>query len=309
MRPDFAPDLSIVIPTRNGADRIGSMLDELLAEIGRSCISAEIVVVDDRSTDGTAALLAAAARADRRIVALTGPGRGPGAARNAGVAAARAPLVAFADDDDPWTPGRLLAQVEAHRADPDAVLGVCDYAHFREDAPDEHLPTAFAYWPLWRRFRGSAVTRIDDARALIAAENAVGTSTVMLRRAAFRAVGGFDETLGSASDWDLWLRLATQGPVLVLGRVGARYAMRSGSVSTNRSARLDAMRTILARHPDLPAWSLRRARARIETGLSEAAAERGEAAPALRHALRALAIRPGGLQLRRTLGLLRASLA
>ena len=302
-------DLSIVMPTRNGAERIGPMLSALLAEIDRAGVVAEIVVIDDGSIDATPDLLAEAARRDGRVCRLAGPVRGPGAARNAGVRAARAPLIAFADDDDPWVPGRLATQLAAHRAHPEAVLSCCDYAHVREDKPAEALPTAFAYWPLWGRFRTQTVTRLTDARATIAAENAVGTSTVMARRDAFLAVGGFDETLRSASDWDLWLKLAGQGPALVLGGVGARYAMRAGSVSADRTARLEAMRTILARHPDLPRWAVRRARARLATGLSEAAAERGETRTALRHALTAVAIRPGAAQLRRALGLVRAALA
>lgn len=303
------PDLAIVLPTRDGAARLGAMLAQLLAEIDRAGARTEIVAVDDRSTDATPAILAAAARADARIRPITGPGRGPGAARNAGVRATRAPLVAFADDDDPWTPGRLGAQLAAHRAHPDAALSFCDYAHQRADAPAAALPTAFAYWPLWRRLRARPLTRLEDARPLIAAENAVGTSTVMLRRDAFLAVGGFDEGLRSASDWDLWLRLAAAGPALALGAVGARYAMRAGSVSADRGARLEAMRAILARHPELPGWAVRRARARLATGLSEAAAERGAHGAALGHALRALAIRPGAPQLRRALGLARACLA
>lgn len=302
-------DLTIVMPTRNGAGRLAPMLATLLSELDRANLPGEIVVVDDGSTDATSGVLAAAARRDGRVRPLAGPVRGPGAARNAGVRAARAPLIAFADDDDAWMPGRLAVQVAAHGCHPDAVLSCCDYAHVREDAPAQALPTAFGYWPLWRRFRAEPVTRVADARPTIAAENAVGTSTVMARRDAFLAVGGFDEALRSASDWDLWLKLAAQGPALVLGAVGARYAIRPGSVSADRIARLDAMRTILARHPDLPAWARRRARSRIATGLSEAAAERGETRTALRHALAAVAIRPGAPQLRRALGLVRAVVA
>jgi glycosyltransferase involved in cell wall biosynthesis len=231
----MARELTIVVPTKNGADRIGGMIRSLLAEIDAAGVLAEIIVVDDLSTDDTPKVLGSMAADDHRIVPMAGPGRGPGAARNAAVRAARSRWIAFADDDDPWTPGRLATQMEALRANPDAVLSLTDYAHVREDQPDAVLPSAFEYWPLWRSFRARTVSRIEDARPLIAAENAVGTSTVMVSRDAYVAVGGFDETLPSASDWDLWLRLAAAGPTLILGVEGVRYAMRAGSVSSNRA--------------------------------------------------------------------------
>ena len=302
-------ELSIILPTRNGADRLRPTIEALLDEIRRAGVAAEIIALDDLSTDDTPRILADMAFDNAEIRVEAGPGRGPGAARNAAARAAHGRLVAFADDDDLWTPGRLARQLAAHRAHPEAAFSLCDYAHLREDAPGLVLPSAFAYWPLWRRFRGAEATLVRDARALIAAENAVGTSTVMARRDAYLAVGGFDETLPSASDWDLWLRLAAAGPTLVLGVEGARYAMRAGSVSANRAARLEAMRAILARHADLPAAALRRAKARIATGLSEAAAEAGDRAGAIRHALQAMRLRPGRPQARRVLGLVREIVA
>jgi glycosyltransferase involved in cell wall biosynthesis len=305
----MARELTIVVPTKNGADRIGGMIRSLLAEIDAAGVLAEIIVVDDLSTDDTPKVLGAIAADDHRVAPMAGPGRGPGAARNAAVRAARSRWIAFADDDDAWTPGRLATQLEALRANPDAVLSLTDYAHVREDQPDAVLPSAFEYWPLWRSFRARTVSRIEDARPLIAAENAVGTSTVMVSRDTCAAVGGFDETLPSASDWDLWLRLAAVGPTLVLNIEGVRYAMRAGSVSSNRSARDEAMRTIIARHPDLPAWARRRAIARLATGRSEAAADQGRTALAVRHALHACLVQPGRRPLRRLLGLLTPSFA
>lgn len=301
-----APVISVVLPCRNGADRLPAALAAIRAETDALGAPAEVVLVDDRSADATAAVadrIAAGWPALRRVA---GPGRGPGTARNAGVAACRGALVAFADDDDAWAPGRLRAALAAHRARPQAAFSCQDYAHARADAPGAALPTAFAYWPLWRAFRGAPLTETADARALVAAENAVGTSTVTLRRADFLAVGGFDETLPSASDWDLWLKLARRGPALILGRIGATYAMRPGSVSADRGARIAAMRAVLARHPDLPRWARRRAEARLATARSEAAAAQGRGWLALGHAARAFALVPARPQARRLAGLIGA---
>ena len=265
-------------------------------------------MVDDGSTDGTAEYVAGLSESWPSLRLLRGKSRGPGAARNHGVANARAALVAFADDDDIWATGRLAFQLRAHVEHADATMSFCDYRHVRNGSIDENLPSAFSYWPHWRKFRGLAQTRVDDARPLIIAENAVGTSTVMVRRDRFVEIGGFDTTLPSASDWDLWLRLAGLGSVLVLGMEGASYAVRAGSVSSKRGDRIDAMRRILAKHPDIPAWSRRSAEARIETGLSESAEEVGNLGASIRHAVRSACLRPSTPQIRRCLGLLRSAL-
>lgn len=116
MAPD--PEVSVVIPTRDRAERLSAALAALRAQtLERERF--EMVVVDDGSTDGTAALLADG-EPGLRTVRL--PGRGPAAARNAGWRAAQAPLVAFTDDDCEADPSWLEALLEAHRASPGAVL-------------------------------------------------------------------------------------------------------------------------------------------------------------------------------------------
>ena len=119
------PEVSVVIPTFNRLDVLPEVLAALEAQAGAPPF--ELVVVDDGSTDGTASFLAArSCRVPTRI--LTQENRGPAAARNAGVAAARGRLVAFLGDDTVPSPGWLAAHFEAHRRRGDAPeLAVIGY--------------------------------------------------------------------------------------------------------------------------------------------------------------------------------------
>src|SRR5204863_67260 len=108
----MSPQVSVIVPTYNPAHVLGESVASLLAERE---VDLEVVVVDDGSTDDTAALLAGLG--DRRVRAVIRPHAGIAAARNAGIAAARAPYVAFHDSDDQALPGRLtvpLAFLDAH---------------------------------------------------------------------------------------------------------------------------------------------------------------------------------------------------
>ena len=93
-------DVTVVAATHNRADRLAALLDALRAQtLGTERF--DVVVVDDTSGDDTADVLAAAqARGDLALTVLRhATGRGPAAARNAGWRAARAPVIAFTDDD------------------------------------------------------------------------------------------------------------------------------------------------------------------------------------------------------------------
>ncbi len=121
------PQASVVIPTHDRLD----VLPEVLAALEQQDADAafEVVVVDDGSRDGTGAWLAERRRGFARpLTVLAQENRGPAAARNAGVAAAAAPLVAFLGDDTVPSAGWLAAHLEAHRrrrggSRPTAVIG------------------------------------------------------------------------------------------------------------------------------------------------------------------------------------------
>jgi cellulose synthase/poly-beta-1,6-N-acetylglucosamine synthase-like glycosyltransferase len=203
------PRLSVVIPARNAL----RWLPGAIASLG-AWSQLEILVIDDGSEDGTAAYLGRVAATDARIRPLSTPCAGPAAARNAGLAAAQAPLIAFLDADDRWRQGKLAAQMEVHRLHPEIGFSFTDHRRFAEDGTE--LATGFGRtrnFAGWQALRREAFILHGEAQAAIYAEPVVATSTVMARTALLRAVGGFNQQLRRAEDWDLWLHLAACAPV------------------------------------------------------------------------------------------------
>lgn len=116
------PEISVIINSYNYARFLGQAIDSALNQQAvnqQGRIRAEIIVVDDGSTDDTGAVLA---RYDGAITAIRQANAGQAAAINAGVRASRGKVLAFLDADDHWAPDKLAAVARAFRADPELSL-------------------------------------------------------------------------------------------------------------------------------------------------------------------------------------------
>jgi len=187
--------VAAVVPVRDRADRVGRTVAALAGVAG----VAEVVAVDDGSRDASGAVARAAGA---RVVQRAVPG-GPAAARNAGLAATTAPLVAFVDSDCVPEPG-WLGPLLAHFADP-AVAAVAPRIGGRRATggrPFERYESVRA-----PEDRGP-VEGLVRPRGRIAY---VPTAALLVRRDALVAVGGFDEALRFGEDVDLVWRLVDAG--------------------------------------------------------------------------------------------------
>lgn len=220
-----APAISVILPTYNRAAFLGRALASVQAQTFRDF---ELLVVDDRSTDATAQLLQEAARGEPRLRVLENRrGRGPGAARNAGLAVAQGEWLAFLDSDDVWEPRKLERFLQA--AAPEVVLIGGDYRMLDRESGsgqtlrDFLLGTMIPWWesdPLARRVIDCARLRADSQTlcdpAVVIAMTVGGclwpqTSSVMARRSDVQAEGGFETRLARTEDMDLWLKLLARG--------------------------------------------------------------------------------------------------
>jgi len=227
-----------IIPVHGFAPYLAETLDAVLAE------RPEVVVVVDDGSSSPLALHPDHLGAGVRLIRREAAG-GPALAREAGERALgpQVDLVALCDADDAWAPGLLGAHRSALAAVPDAgwafgralVVGPDGRAtgeRWDRPAPGRHAPE-----PL--------------ARALYAA-NPIPTSSVVLRRDALRAAGGFPGPVRVAEDWELWLRLARGGAgALCVPEATVRYRRHPGGLTADVTRLARAQLALHATHADL----------------------------------------------------------
>lgn len=226
------PLVSVVMPSFNSAETIEASLRSVVAQ---TYPAIEIIVVDDGSSDDTVAR-ARAVPSDRPIL-VEAEGRNQGAprARNRGAELAKGEFLAFLDSDDSWSPEKLAEQVQAMLAAPEVVL--C-YTRIRHD---DHLG---------REIYTSEYARSGMLGPELLTRNVVGsTSSVMIRRDAFFAVGGFEPAFTACQDWDLWVRLAEAGPFACCAQPFTQLLHHRGTrISNNGRRRLKGYLQYYRRH-------------------------------------------------------------
>ncbi len=217
------PRVSVVVPVFNGAAHVSDAIESVLAQTAGDL---ELIVVDDGSTDDTAAVIAGHADRDLRIVPLARPHRGLSAARNAGLAVARADLVAFLDADDVWLPRKLEAQIAWLTAHPG-----CEACFTHTEEIDDALRVITPWGDIEERYGRASV----GPRVLVEHGNLVAGSGsgVMAIAAGLREAGGFDERLVACEDLDLWYRLALRAPLRAVPEVLVQIRRSPGQMQSD----------------------------------------------------------------------------
>jgi GT2 family glycosyltransferase len=228
------PTIAVVIPTRNRAE----YLEVALASLARQDFDGprELLVVDDCSSDGTPTLLE---RSGTRFVRQEPP-RGLNAARNAGIQATSAPLIAFLDDDVYVPPGWLRALVEGAARHPEGeAFGGPIRARFEGRTPSscgrEKPP----------------ITTLDLGTRDAEVEMVWGAN-LAIRRDALRRIGLFDERVSGHGDEEDWLRAlrAAGGRIVYLADAGVDHRRAGADAGLPALTRAAFRRGIAARISD-----------------------------------------------------------
>ncbi|WP_419950742.1 glycosyltransferase [Candidatus Palauibacter sp.] len=193
------PRVSVLLPCRDAEPFLADCIASLGAQSERRF---EVLALDDGSTDGTGSLLDAWAGRDPRVRLVDGGGSGVVAALRRLSREARAPIIARMDADDIARPGRFAAQLRLLAEHPGTAACGTGVRYFPRPAPG----SGYRRYEAWLNgLAGPAAIERD-----LFVECPIAHPTLMVRRAAFEAVGGYRETDGP-EDYDLILRLAAAG--------------------------------------------------------------------------------------------------
>ncbi len=215
-----SPDVSVVVGVFNGGRQLEPSLECLL---NQRDVNLELIIVNDGSTDGSAEVLERFTERDARLRVIHQSNRGLTRSLITGCAEARGTYIARHDVGDISLPGRLAAQLDALRSEPDAVLCVCGAREVLEGniALAEIVPPA------------NAIDLTRQMREKLTGVPAHGCT--MFRTDAYRRVGGYRSQFYFAQDLDLWLRLMMEGKVVGVPAVHYELDIGVGGISTSRT--------------------------------------------------------------------------
>lgn len=224
------PPVSVVVPAYNAARTLSRALDSIAVQTHPS---AEVIVVDDASSDDTAAV--AEAHPLRPRVLRLASNHGAGGALHRGIEAATHDWIAFLDADDEWLPEKLAYQLAALADEPDAGVVATGFVFVGRDGKDAWeygvAPFAHSGRDFWRN---------------LLVDSAILQSSAMVRRRLALATGGVEPTMRTGSDQHLFLRLAGLAPVAYVHRRLVRYHDSPGSLTKRPLA--DDILNVLAMH-------------------------------------------------------------
>lgn len=228
------PKVSVIIPTFNRAHTLGRAIDSVL---GQTYTDLELIVVDDGSSDGTAALIQDFQ--DPRLRYLQQPRNlGVSAARNRGIAEARGEWLAFLDSDDLWLSQKLQRQFSALEG-VDCVASYC--CLLRIDGENQtRIP-----------YRADTVNSGVEPWPALLMDGLWFSQTWLVPKRVMVAAGLFDERMRIWEDWDLFLRIALQGPIHHLPEILVHSSVTEDSLVGQHQNRPASLRVLQDKHAAL----------------------------------------------------------
>lgn len=235
----MSTSFSVVIPTFNSAAYIEQTIKTVINQTYKNF---EIVFSDDGSKDNTPDIIEnfMGQFPEVKYKILRNPHQGPGATRNTGVFNATQEWIAFLDSDDHWMPEKLELMNSK-------ILDTkCDLVFHNEQAHNVNTNqrSTLDHTGLLKR-------NLDPFISLYR-ENYLSPSATVLKKDLFIKAGGFDVTLPSAQDYDLWLRVS-QTPNVTFETVNKElsiYTIRDGSITSNINKRFECMLKIYEKYKD-----------------------------------------------------------
>ncbi|XWK85817.1 MAG: glycosyltransferase [Phormidium sp.] len=209
------PLISVIIPVYNGEKTIRETIESVLKQ---TFTDFELIIINDASQDGTLEVIAKIT--DCRLSVFSYTNSGVSVSRNRGIEKAGGEFIAFLDADDLWTPDKLQVQLQALQENTQAAVAY-SWTDWIDEAGKFLRP-------------GSHITANGDVYKKLLLINFLDNgSNPLIRKQALLEIGGFDESLPPAEDWDMWLRLAAKYPFVGVPFTQVLYRVSTNSASSN----------------------------------------------------------------------------
>lgn len=216
--------ISVVMPVYNNEAYIERTLDTIFMQ---SRLPMEVVIVDDGSKDKTMKVIKkymdGHPEAKTRIKIFEQKNLGAGAARNKGIQNARGNWIMFLDSDDLWEKEKIRIVETTIRENPWANVVTHDEYEIMEDNLEHQK-----YMPHHKKYQKNKNLFLQLYKG-----NLFSTSCMTIQKKVLVKVGGFDESLLSAQDYDLWIRVGVYGKIVYLDKALATYVIRKGNITSN----------------------------------------------------------------------------
>ncbi|MDJ0736162.1 MAG: glycosyltransferase [Nostocaceae cyanobacterium] len=224
---NIKPKISVVIPVFNGESTIFKTINSVLEQTFKNL---EIIVINDGSTDATLDIIQSIN--DVRLQVFSYANAGLATSRNRGIEKANGDFISFIDADDLWTVDKLEVQYQVLQNNQNASV-----AYSWTDYIDETGNFLKA---------GRRIIANGDVYSQLLLRNFLENgSNPLISKEAINAVGGFDQTLAAAEDWDMWLRLAAKYEFVCVEKPQILYRISTNSMSTNLKRQETASLTVI----------------------------------------------------------------
>lgn len=221
------PLVSVITASYNRSHYLPQTIESVLKQTYGNL---EYILVDDGSTDDTKDVIKPY-QEDRRFRYYFQANQGQSVARSFGLRVSKGEFLCFLDSDNLWEQDKIENQIEIFESHPDWDIVYGDIQHIDEGGNPLDIPNM-------KRHSGQITEKLLF-------DNFVTFNTAMFRRECYLELGGLDETIRRADDYEFWLRYSTRFEFRYIPKVYAKYRVMRDQISANKEARLEANRQII----------------------------------------------------------------
>lgn len=221
------PKVSVIIPVYNGAKNLKETIESILNQTFKDF---EVIVIDDCSTDNSREIVTKYFGSKVKLIVHQKNMGGPAPTKNTGINEAKGEYLAFTDHDDIWFPTKLEKQIAVLEEDKEAVANFTNGYILNNDTGENIAQR-------WGKINEKP-ERKETLEKLLNQNFILSTTSALIRKSVIAKIGGFDDKMKLADDYEMWLRLANTGRLTFIFEPLFQWRYHLTSLSHNEEKHL-----------------------------------------------------------------------